>query len=179
MNVRIRDRSDLQERYDGVSRLLHWSMALLIVWQFLKFFDRIDDGEHWVGETLVSWHISIGMLLLVLITLRVFWSARQKDKRPAPDPATASLVKAGHFLLYAGMVLLPITGVLAMLGGGHGLTVFGIPLAAEGEEIPWMAALGGLHSPIAWSLLILVVGHVGMALIHHFVKKDGVLRRMA
>ncbi len=41
-----------------------------------------------------------------------------------------------------------------------------------------MAAIGSLHSPIAWSLLILVVGHVGMALVHHFIKKDGVLQRM-
>lgn len=178
MNDRTRYRVELQERYDGVSRFFHWSMALLVGWQFLKFFDRINDGEHWVGETLVPWHISIGTLMLVLIALRVFWTARQKDKRPAQDPAMASLVKAGHFLLYAGMVLLPITGVLAMLGGGYGWTAFGVPLAAEGEEIPWMAAIGSLHSPIAWSLLILVVGHVGMALVHHFIKKDGVLQRM-
>lgn len=179
MNTENWGRAERQERYDGVSRFFHWSMALLVVWQFLKFFDRIDEGEHWVGETLVPWHISIGTLLLVLVTLRIFWAARQKDKRPAPDPAMAFLIKAGHFLLYAGLVLLPVTGIMAMVGGGYGLSAFGIPLAAEGDEVPWMAAIGGLHSPIAWSLLILVVGHIGMALVHHFVKKDGVLRRMA
>lgn len=35
-----------------------------------------------------------------------------------------------------------------------------------------------LHSPIAWFLLVMIVGHVGIALLHHFVKKDGVLQRM-
>ncbi|NLA50773.1 MAG: cytochrome b, partial [Alcaligenaceae bacterium] len=46
-------------------------------------------------------------------------------------------------------------------------------------EIPWMANLGiTLHSPIAWIFLIVVIGHVGMALIHHFGKKDEVMKRM-
>ena len=30
----------------------------------------------------------------------------------------------------------------------------------------------------AWLLLIMIVGHIGIALVHHFVKKDDVLRRM-
>lgn len=42
-------------------------MAVLVGWQFLKFFDRIAEGEHWVGQTLVPWHISIGTLFLLLI----------------------------------------------------------------------------------------------------------------
>ena len=168
---------DSKERYGSITRFFHWGMALLIAWQMLKFFDRIAEGEHWVGQTLVPWHISIGTLLLLLIAARVIWVARQ-PVRPAQDPATAVLVKAGHGLLYAGMVAMPITGVLTMIGGGHGWAPFGIELVAEGAEIPWMAAVGSLHSPIAWLLLILVVGHIGMALLHHFAKKDDALERM-
>ncbi len=170
--------TDTKERYGCITRTIHWVMALLVVWQFLKFFDRIDDGEHWVGQALVPWHISIGTVILVLVILRMIWAAKQKGKRPDPDPATAFLVRSGHFLLYAGMVLLPITGILTMIGNGYGLTAFGIQLAAKGPETPWMISLGGLHSPIAWILLILVLGHTAIALFHHFVKKDGVLRRM-
>lgn len=169
---------DSKQRYGTVSRVFHWGMAFLIGWQLLKLFDRIDDGEHWVGQTLVPWHVSIGTLLLLLIVLRIVWAARQRGNRPEQDPATAFLVKAGHFLLYAGMLLMPLTGVLTMLGNGYGLTAFGVQLVARGAEIPWMASIGSLHSPIAWLLLILTAGHIGIALLHHFVKKDGVLRRM-
>jgi len=168
-----------QERYDGVSRAFHWGTAILVGWQVLKFFDRINDGEHWVGQTLVPPHVSIGVLLLVLVVLRIAWAVKQKDRRPSQDPATALAVKAGHFLLYAAMVLMPITGILYMVGNGHGLDAFGIGLVAEGEKVAWMASLGSLHSPIAWTLLVLVVGHVGIALYHHFIRGDGVLRRMA
>lgn len=171
--------NDSKQRYGGISRLFHWGMALLVYWQFLKFFDRINDGEHWVGENLVSWHISIGSVLLVLIVLRAIWAATQKNNRPQQDPTTAFLVKAGHGLLYLCLLLLPITGLMTMIGNGYGWEPFGIVLVAGGgEEINWMATLGSVHSVIAWSLLILVVGHVSIALMHHFVKKDGILRRM-
>lgn len=171
---------DSNERYGSLSRIFHWGMALLIGWQGLKFLDRIDDGEHWIGQTLVPWHVSVGTLLLVLVVLRIAWAASQNGNRPpAPYPATAMLVRAGHYLLYAGMALLPITGILALLGGGHGWTVFGIEFAAKGEKTPWMATLGGLHSPIAWMLFVMIAGHIGMALLHGLIRKDGVLQRMA
>lgn len=168
-----------RQRYDSISRLFHWVMAFLIGWQLLKIFDRIAEGEHWVGQTLVPAHVSIGTLLLVLVVLRIVWAAKQRDQRPVQDPATAVAVKAGHFLLYAGMVLMPVTGILYLVGNGHGLGAFGLELIAKGEEIAWMASLGSLHSPIAWILLVLIVGHIGIALYHHFIRKDGVLQRMA
>ena len=170
---------DSKERYGSITRVFHWGMALLIIWQFMKFFDRINDGEHWIGENIVSWHVSIGSLLLVLIVLRLIWAATQKNNRPEQDPSTAFLVKAGHGLLYLGMLLLPITGLMIMIGNGYGWNPFGLGLIARGgAEIGWLATLGSAHSLIAWSLLILVLGHAGIALLHHFVKKDGVLGRM-
>ena len=171
-------RNDSKVRYGTITRLLHWGMALLIVWQALKLFDRVNDGEHWVGETLVPWHISIGTLLLVLVAVRIIWAVSQRRNRPEREPATAFLVKAGHFLLYACMLLLPVVGILRMVGKGYGLKAFGIQLIDKGDKIPWMASVGELHSPIAWVLLVLIAGHVGIALVHHFVKKDGVLKRM-
>ncbi|MGY1457867.1 MULTISPECIES: cytochrome b [unclassified Luteimonas] len=172
---------DTRERYGTVSRLLHWGVALLVVWQVLKIFDRIDDGEHWVGQTLVPWHISIGFLILLLMLLRIVWALRNQGNRPpAPPPKMLGLVaKAGHFALYAALVLMPVTGISIMIGNGYGLTVFGMELVAQGAEIPWLATFGGvLHSPVAWLLLAMVIGHAVMALVHRFVKKDGVLQRM-
>ncbi|MGO1501467.1 MAG: cytochrome b [Marinobacter sp.] len=169
---------DSKERYGRVSKIFHWSMALLIGWQLLKFADRIAEGEHWIGQTLVPWHISIGTLLLVLIVLRLLWVATQRHQRPIQNPSTAKLVKAGHSLLYAGMLLMPLAGIMVMLGGGHGVTAFGFEIFAEGEKIAWAAALGALHSPMAWILTALIIGHIGMALIHHFIRRDDTLKRM-
>lgn len=168
---------DSTERYGSVSKLFHWGMTLLIAWQMLKFFDRIDDGEHWVGQTLVSWHLSIGSLLLLFIVARLVWVARQQA-RPAQDPATVVLVRIGHGLLYACMVLMPVTGILAMVGGGYGWSAFGLDIIPGGPEVAWAEALGSLHSPISWAFLVLLAGHVAVTLWHHFVRKDDTLRRM-
>lgn len=91
--------SDSKKRYGIISRALHWLAALLVAWQLLKFGDRIAEGEHWIGQTLVPWHISIGSLLLVLAVCRILWAISQRNNRPAPDQSEAVLVKAGHGLL--------------------------------------------------------------------------------
>lgn len=169
---------DSKERYGRVSRFFHWSMAILIVWQLLKFTDRIAEGEHWLGQTLVPWHVSIGVLLLILIILRVLWGASQRHQRPVQDPATAKLVNIGHGLLYACLLLMPLSGIMVMIGGGYGITAFGFDIFAEGNKVAWAATLGQLHSPLAWILTALIIGHVAMALMHHYIKKDNTLKRM-
>lgn len=168
---------DSTERYGSITSLFHWGMTFLIGWQMLKFFDRVSEGEHWVGQTLVPWHISIGTLLLLLVIARIVWVAKQ-SVRPAQNPTTVLLVRAGHGLLYAGMVLMPVTGILTMVGGGYGWSAFGLQIIPEAEETPWMVSLGSLHSPIAWILFILVVGHIGITLLHHFALKDDTLKRI-
>ena len=171
--------NDSAQRYGAPTRFLHWGMALLILLQFLQLGDRINDGEHWIGQTLVPSHISVGALLLALILVRLLWAASQRKRRPLPEGAIAPLVKAGHGLLYLSMLGMPLTGLAVMLGNGYGLTVFGVPIIARtGLETPWLASVGSLHSPLAWLFLLLVLGHIGAALFHHFVKKDDTLRRM-
>lgn len=171
--------NDSATRYGALSRFFHWLMALLIIQQFFKLGDRINDGEHWLGDTFGPWHLSIGATVFVLVILRVLWALRQRTNRPTHQGAFAWAVGAGHGLLYLCMLLMPVTGVLYMLGNGYGLKVFGTQLVARsGEETQWMLNIGELHSPIAWLLLVLLVGHIGIALLHHFIKRDDTLRRM-
>ena len=137
---------DTRERYGTVSRLLHWGVALLVVWQVLKIFDRIDDGEHWVGQTLVPWHISIGFVILLLMLVRITWALRNHGNRPpAPQPRMLGLVaKAGHVALYAALVLMPVSGMSIMIGNGYGLTVFGMELVAQGAANIITPLFGGI-----------------------------------
>lgn len=171
-------KNDSKKRYGNISKTFHWLMAALIGWQLFKFGDRIADGEHWIGETLVPWHISIGTVLMILIVMRLVWALTQRTNRPENDPATAKLVKAGHGLLYLGMLLMPVSGIMVMLGGGYGLSAFGVEIFAKGEEVVWAATLGGAHSPLAWGLTALIIGHISMAFKHHFINRDDTLKRM-
>ena len=106
------------------------------------------------------------------------WVASQRHQRPVHEPTTAKLVIAGHGLLYACMLLLPLAGIMIMIGGGYGLTAFSFDIFAEGEKVAWAATLGQLHAPLAWMLTALIIVNTAMALYHHYIKKDNTLKRM-
>lgn len=169
---------DSPERYGVVTRLLHWSMAVLVLLQFVKFFERLDGEGGPLVAAFTGWHTSIGTLLLVLVVVRIAWAFMQRRRRPVNDPALAVFVTAGHVALYVALLALPVLGLLFMLGGGYGHEAFGIGLFPPGDEVRWARVWGSLHSPLAWLLAIAVVVHVLAALYHHLVRKDGVLRRM-
>lgn len=169
---------DSPDRYGVVTRVLHWSMAILVLLQFVKFGDRFEGGGGWLVETVGGWHTSVGTLLLVLALVRIAWAFIQRRRRPVNDPALAIFVTAGHVMLYAALLAMPILGMLVMLGGGYGHAAFGIGLFPPGEEVGWATVWGSLHSPLAWLFAIAVAAHILMALYHHLVRKDGVLRRM-
>jgi cytochrome b561 len=172
-------RNDTPTRYGSTSRFLHWLIAVLVIWQLLKLGDRIGEGEHWIGQTLVPWHVSIGTLILLLAIVRLAWSLSQRGHRPQPPAGSSALaVRGGHFLLYAALLALPVTGTLYLMGHGYPLEAFGVQLIAGGDKQGWAHTIGEWHAPIAWLLLILAIGHIGMALIHHFIKRDDTLRRM-
>ncbi|MCH8685179.1 cytochrome b [Pedomonas mirosovicensis] len=103
--------NDTPTRYGTLTRLIHWTMAALIVLQFLKLGDYINDGEHWVGQTIVPLHGSLGLLLFVLIVVRLAWAVKQRGRRPLYAGLQRILAKAGHGLLYACMVLMPLSGM--------------------------------------------------------------------
>src|SRR3546814_1087747 len=86
---------------------------------------RISD---WSSDVCSSDLISVGVLLLVLGLARASWALTQRPRRVRHVGAIGPLVTAGHFLLYASMLLMPVAGLMLMLGKGYGLTVVGLQI---------------------------------------------------
>nr|WP_275944057.1 cytochrome b [Azomonas macrocytogenes] len=163
-----------------MSRFFHWTMALLILHQFFRFTERIGNGEHWLARLSGTWHVSLGLLILVLAILRLLWALNQFEYRPRYPRTTQTAVRIGHGLLYLCMLLMPFTGIMYMLSKGHGLYFFDVELIAKSKQgVSALSGIGNLHTPIAWCFLGLVTGHVLLALYHQFIMKDGTLKRMA
>ena len=169
--------ADTPQKYDAVSRALHWLTVLgfigilttIVLW-------TVFDGEDWAGG-LFGVHKSFGFITLVLIVARVVWAVLPFSKRPAADNLAA---KAGHLALYAGMLAVPVIGMIRQYGSGRGpLKVFGVQvMQGSAEKIEWMAELGnGFHGLIGWALFALVAGHIAMVVVHRIQGHD-VLPRM-
>lgn len=169
--------------YGSVSRILHWSMAVLFTWQLTgMILKNVLDSEvplvgFWVGT-----HASTGTLLFLLILIRLGWALAQRPNRPAYAAGPLGrLAAAGHMLMYVLMLVVPTLGVLRMLGGDRPISLFGIAIRDGLErEIAWMTApANAIHGILGWTLLVLIVGHVAMVILHRWWWRDETLSRMA
>lgn len=176
---------DTPLHYGTVSRALHWSIAVLMLWQFGGMLSKLALGrDHALTELLAGNHGQVGTVLFVLIVIRLIWAFGNRNQRPAPQPGLMGYAaRLGHFAMYVIMLLVPVAALVRAWGGERAFAPFGFeifPARADSEVITAATEFGNnLHGEFAWILGILILGHVVMALFHHFVLRDGLLRRIA
>lgn len=170
---------DDRNRFGTITRILHWGVGLLLIWQLLKLADYINDGENWISQTLVKpFHTSMGLLIGVFVVLRIIWACIQYKNRPKPlaFPLAATL---GHRAVYLFLLLTPFTAICLMLGKGYGLRFFSNVIVDRGAtKSELLASIGSFHSACAIILTFLVLGHIAMVLYHQFILKDATLSRI-
>ena len=75
---------------------------------------------------------------------------------------------------------MPITGYLSVIAGGYPMNFFGLfdvpRLVAKSEGLGKFMETA--HLTLQYAVYALVLAHVAAALHHHWVRHDGVLRRM-
>lgn len=170
---------DNRDRYGRVSQLLHWGMAILLLWQFLSagahFFLKGSPVDHFFWAT----HKPMGFLLFVLILVRLAWALANRARRPA---SISTAARIGHATLYAAVIIVPGLALLRQYGSGKPFAPFGIPVfpGFEGDKIAWMMTPANLlHKWVALALLALVIGHIFMAFWHRrSASRTNVLPRM-
>ena len=153
--------------YSRTQIFLHWAIALLILFNLI-FSDAMSDLWRQIERTgptpttIGAWaHIIVGVAMLAFVAWRlVLRVTRGVPHTPAGTNSWLKLAgDAGHLALYALMIALPVTGLMAFYGG--------------------FETLGELHSELLKSLLwALIAVHVVAAIYHHFFLKDGLLNRM-
>lgn len=173
---------DTPQRYGLVSRLLHWTIAMLVIWQLLGMGAGYVFGERpWV-DAFGSQHMRVGTILFVLIAIRAVWAMLNRDNRPAHGTHFfGRAATLGHALIYAVLLIVPTVALLRAYGNDRVFAPFGFTIfPAQEEPVRWMVQLGGaLHGELGWFLAILILGHVAMVGVHEAMWRDGTLARMA
>jgi cytochrome b561 len=172
--------------WGGVAKALHWVIAVLIIGTAALVL-HINDSTWWFKSTpkifiqYIHWHKALGLIALVLIVVRVLWRRRNTVPRTTLLTAREELWSHRvHIVIYVLMVAVPVVGWLASSFFGNGTKFWGLfelpsPLPKSKTGV---AVFYWVHFSMAWTLLVLVAGHVAMALFHHFVRRNGVLRAM-
>lgn len=174
--------------YDAPSRYFHWITALIVLVAFILgpggYGRLIRSGVDPATRSDIVWHESLGVLVFVLTLARLAWVAL----RPAPPRFEMAgwmglASKLMHFVLWALLLLLPITAILALGSEGHPLTLLGslridrMPLIAE-SALAKLADWGDVHGFLGDALIWLAGLHALAAIVHHVALKDGVLAAM-
>lgn len=173
---------DTPALYGRVTRLLHWAIAALILWQFVGMGLRELLGRTPVVAVFVGSHQKVGTVLSVLILLRLLWALTNRSNRPAHGGGlVGAAARLGHLALYAVMALVPTAALLRAWGSDKPFAPFGFEIfSAKAPAVGWAVGFGeALHGEAAWLLLALIAGHVLMVAVHQGLWRDGTLSRMA
>jgi cytochrome b561 len=170
------------DRYDALEIFFHWATVILVVLLYLLaqawgFLPHASDFRH----GLESLHVSIGLVLTAVVVLRVVWILGP-GRRVAP--ASSGLAQFAttliQYALYGLLAAVIVLGLLNRWGHGDPLSFFGAftipsPYAFSKDQAH---TFNEIHELVANSILALAGLHACAALAHHYVLKDGILRRM-
>lgn len=154
--------------YTNLQIVLHWAVAVLVIFQLVihegmeHAFDAVEDGAAVAGgdALMANVHVAVGLTIFALAVWRVFVRVRH-GVPPLPEgehPALKIAANWTHFLLYALILGMPVSGAVAWF--------FRVEIAAE------------VHEAAKTAMIALVLLHTAAALAQHFFFKTDVLTRM-
>ena len=174
--------------YGTVAKLFHWLTVLAILvmipvgMTMVGEFDRSIPEQRALQDQLFILHKGLGAALVIFIAARIVWRLTHRPP-PLPDSITGIqrfAAEATHIGLYVLLVTMVVSGYVRTVTGGfpiEWLNSLGIPpLLDKNKEIEKVALF--IHETAVWLLIALILAHVGAALMHGIIKKDGVFSRM-
>lgn len=166
--------------FAATSRILHWLMALLILAMLFIGTAMVTSLADY--HRLVAIHRPLGVLILFLVAIRLI------NRLIFPPPPLADempgilrfAAHASHWVLYGLMFALPLVGWGMLSAADYPIGLIGswhLP-AILPHSVGLYGTLRSLHTILAYALLLTFLVHLGAALLHALIFKDGVFRSM-
>ena len=167
-------------QYGLLAKLFHWItfLALLIQVPFgfylvgLEFSDRRIDLE--------NIHILVGISIFYVTLFRLIW----KFLNPRPKEwkshfkGQALIASTNHFLLYLTIFAITVSGILKKLYMGEMLNFIFFKYGFEKDNFILADTYYQVHIYANYLLLALVILHILAVIVHHFIFKDKILKKM-
>ncbi len=166
-------------RYDPKTILLHWGtvLAVVLLWSLGQSIDLFPRGAPRISAR--SCHITLGIALALLLCYRLWW--RRSGGRRLPESLMSKQQRAAtllHVLLYVLLLATVAAGLANVWVGGHSyFQLFTVPKFDPGNK-ELVEQVEDVHALLANGVAIAATLHAAIALFHHHVLHDAVLRRM-
>jgi len=169
-----------QAQFPLFSRVLHWLMAAMIITMLFIGVAMVASLGHY--HTLVSVHRVLGILILILVVVRIVNRWLNPPPPLPPMPRIQKILAEGsHYLLYALMIILPLVGWGMLSAARYPVEMVGSfvlpPILPHDPAL--YAVLRRSHTVLAYVFFFTVLVHLGAALLHALIIRDGVFASMA
>jgi len=168
-------------RYHPALVALHWFLAAFIVLALglgMFVLKTIPNSSPQKLEALRAHMIGAGVILTLMATR---FAIRVLSTRPEPattgNPVLDRVARISHFAFYGLVAGMIATGLTTAVVADLPSIVLGGSVAPLPESFAVFPARV-LHGVLAKALVALISIHVTAALYHHFVLRDGLLKRM-
>jgi cytochrome b561 len=167
-------------QFTGFSRLLHWVMAVMVLTMLFIGVTMVASLANY--SLLVSIHRPLGIAILVLVVVRAV-NRRLNPAPPLPDhmPSWQRLAaKASHVVLYILLFAMPLVGWAMLSAARIPIVLYGplhLPPILPHDAMLY-ATLRHVHTYLAFLLFATFIAHLGAALMHGLIHRDGVFTSM-
>lgn len=171
---------DDRTRYDAFSVLMHWTTAILVLAQF-ALAHTWGLASKPTRHMMIVTHMSLGITLSAILIVRITWRLIPGHQVAIASSGPLELAaKAVHYLLYLQLICEAALGFALRWSGKEAMSLFGllIPPPFAPTDKATHEAIGQAHNIGGRTIIAVAVLHAAAALFHHFVLRDGVLRRM-
>src|SRR5205085_1976726 len=158
-----------QLKYGTAAKVFHWLIVALLVVQYPIGWLMPDLHRGMQPGAGMTFHVSVGLTVLVLIVLRLAWRLTHPVAPESSLPPWQRLSsEAVHWLLYVLVLATTVTGWFSASFRGWSVSLFYLVplpmLASENESAA--EAFDGWHQAMGWTLLAVVGIHVASAMAH-------------
>lgn len=168
------------QRYSLTTQALHWTVALAVVaaYGLGLYREEVPKGDYRVMIT--GLHMSLGVLVFGLSIVRIGIRSFVPSLPATPGTRWMHLAaKAGHLMLYALLIAVPLVGMLMVWAKGRPVMFFGTSLVPPIDLSRSLSEpMEEIHEVTAHLMMVMAALHAVAAIIHHYILRDGTLTRM-
>lgn len=173
-------------KYSNLSIILHWMTFIIMLpsvivaaFWFHVFIPANDPN----APAIISLHMSAGLTIWVLALARLVVRFTRGVPEPVNSNRLMAIAERGmHFILYAGLLILPLIALAGVWIRGRPFVYFGMFSIPSPIKRDWPSPTGKwldhVHKDLATIFLLIIAAHALAALYHYTFKGAEVSPRM-
>jgi len=168
------------KEYGILGKLFHWItfLALLLQVPFGFYLVGLEFSSERIE--LENIHILVGITIFYFTLFRLIWKFFNTSPSETKSffKGQVFIGKANHFLLYASIFAITISGILKKLYMGETLNFIFFKYGFKKDNFILADSFYDVHVYANYLLLTLVTIHILAVIAHHFIFKDKILKKI-